>query len=170
MQVTRPQLQLTENQILPGWVPGDCIFQKLLMVVCITGASDIQDLKTGFSRSLFFFDFVASRRKPRLLNMPFKAPGRQNSTTPPQPFTFIPPLLQQTRWSVPTAAPDKTTSLPSLAVPSGNKLNSTLHGSLPFLNTFMFTLSKPDSSFKLDSPPSHLASPLMENPRQIPSA
>lgn len=37
MQVTRPQLQLTENQTLPGWVPGRCIFQKHLVVVCITG-------------------------------------------------------------------------------------------------------------------------------------
>lgn len=37
MQVTRPQLQLTENQTLPGWVPGDCTFQKHLIIVCITG-------------------------------------------------------------------------------------------------------------------------------------
>lgn len=87
-----------------------------------SGARDIQDLKTGFSKSLFFFDFIVPKRK-------------LNSFTPatPQPFTFIPPLLQRTKWSVPTAAPDKTTSLPALAVPSGNKLNSILHGSLPFL-------------------------------------
>lgn len=69
----------------------------------------------------------------------------------------------------PTLLPQtKIRSLPSLNIRSGNKLNSTLHGSLPFPNTFTFNFQTSALPFSWTTSPTPPGFPFDGKPTSNP--